>query len=332
LKPEAKARLRPRVVFAGTPEFAVPCLRMLLAAHARAEIALVGCYSQPDRPAGRGQKLTASPIKQAAQAAGFPVYTPESLRTPEAIAELAALAPDLLIVVAYGQILRKKVLQLPRFGCWNVHASLLPRWRGAAPIQRAVEAGDAETGVCLMHMEAGLDTGPVYLQASCAIGAEDTAASLHDRLAELGAALLSDGLDALRAARLPAAQPQPELGVSYAHKLDKSEAKLDLTLDAAMLVNKIRAFVPFPLAEVHIAGERVQVLAARVAEASELAKLTKQTCAQPEGTLLHADKTGLFLRCGQNGLQALVLQSLRSAQGKTISAADFLNGRPQLRS
>ena len=219
-----------RIVFAGTPGFAVPSLR---AAAAGGEV--VAVYTQPDRPAGRGRGLAASPVKQAALELGLPVHQPATLRTVEARAGLRELRPDLMVVVAYGLLLPPKVLEIPRFGCWNVHASLLPRWRGAAPIQRAIEAGDADTGVCLMQMEAGLDTGPVLLARATAIGETETSGQLHDRLAVLGAEALAEGLALLRAGRLPQAVPQAEAGVSYAHKLEKSEALLDWTQPALVL-------------------------------------------------------------------------------------------------
>ena len=198
-----------RIVFAGTPEFAVPSLRVA-ARHGQ----VVAVYTQPDRPAGRGRGLAASPVKREALAAGLPVLQPQSLRDRQAQDTLRALQPDLMVVVAYGLILPRAVLAIPVHGCWNVHASLLPRWRGAAPIQRAIQAGDARTGVCLMRMEAGLDTGPVLLQQATAIGPEETGGQLHDRLAELGAQLLGEGLELLGGGRLPTAQVQPEQGVT----------------------------------------------------------------------------------------------------------------------
>uniref|UniRef100_UPI0003650DBB methionyl-tRNA formyltransferase n=1 Tax=Xanthomonas sp. SHU 199 TaxID=1591174 RepID=UPI0003650DBB len=201
-----------KLVFAGTPDFAVPSLR---AAAQRHEV--VAVYTQPDRPAGRGRGLTPSPVKLEAVARGIPVLQPQTLRSPETLQALRALQPDLIVVVAYGLILPKAVLAIPTHGCWNVHASLLPRWRGAAPIQRAIEAGDSETGVCLMQMEAGLDTGPVLLSQRTPIGADETGGQLHDRLAALGAQVLADGLGLLRAGLRPVPQPQPEAGVTYAH-------------------------------------------------------------------------------------------------------------------
>src|SRR6478752_8971362 len=246
---------RLRLVFAGTPEFAVPCLEACLAA----PVDVVAVYTQPDRPAGRGRKLTQSPVKLHALEANIPVEQPETLKAPDAQHRLADYAPDLMIVVAYGLILPKKVLAIPRLGCWNVHASLLPRWRGAAPIQRAIEAGDRDTGVCLMQMEKGLDTGPVLLAQRLPIGPDETGGQLHDRLAALGAQVLADGLGLLRAGMRPVPQPQPADGVTYAHKLDKAEARLDWTQPAAALARKVRAFQPWPVAEAELAGERLRI-------------------------------------------------------------------------
>src|SRR5512141_214396 len=220
-----------RLVFAGTPEFAVPHL----AACRRDNVDIVAVYTQPDRPAGRGRALAQSPVKQAALAAGLRVEHPENFKDAATRERLQALAPDLLVVVAYGLILPRKVLATPRLGCWNVHASLLPRWRGAAPIQRAILAGDAQTGVCLMQMEAGLDTGPVLLRRELAIAGDDTGVTLHDKLAVLGAALLGEGLDRLRDGPPLIAEAQAAEGVTYAHKLDKAEARLDWNSAAAML-------------------------------------------------------------------------------------------------
>jgi methionyl-tRNA formyltransferase len=243
-----------RIVFAGTPEFAVSSLRAAARHHE-----VVAVYTQPDRPAGRGRGLAPSPVKLEAVARGIPVYQPESLKDAAAQQQLRDLQPDLMVVVAYGLILPKAVLAIPTHGCWNVHASLLPRWRGAAPIQRAIQAGDAKTGVCLMQMEAGLDTGPVLLHQELPIAATDTGGQLHDKLAELGAQVLSDGLGLLRAGIKPIARPQPEQGVTYAHKLDKAEARLDWAQDADALARTVRAFNPWPIAEATLAGERVRI-------------------------------------------------------------------------
>jgi methionyl-tRNA formyltransferase len=304
-----------RIVFAGTPEFAVPCLEACRASGAQ----VVAVYTQPDRPAGRGRKLAESPVKQATLAAGLSVEQPESLKSPEAQAALAAHAPDLLVVVAYGLILPRKVLAIPRLGCWNVHASLLPRWRGAAPIQRAILAGDAETGVDLMRMEAGLDTGPVLLERRTPITSGDTGGTLHDRLALLGADVLAEGLRRTLAGEALAATPQPEQGVTYAHKLDKAEAKLDFTRPAIELERTVRAFDPWPVAEGAIAGESVRIWAAQAVERRHDATA---------GDVLAAGRDGIDLACGEGVLRVTALQR---PGGKRISAADYLNARPELR-
>lgn len=302
-----------RIVFAGTPAFAVPSLR---AAHKRNEV--VAVYTQPDRPAGRGRGLTPSPVKLEAVQRGIPVLQPVSLKKKSSQEALRELAPDLLVVVAYGLILPQAVLDIPRFGCWNVHASLLPRWRGAAPIQRAIEAGDAETGVCLMQMEAGLDTGPVLLSQTTQISAEETGGQLHDRLAELGAQVLSDGLGLLRAGIRPVPRPQPDQGVAYAHKLDKAEARLDWSLPADVLARKVRAFNPWPVAEAMVAGERLRIHGA-------VAVPTDNPAAP--GTLLAAGRQGLDIACGEGALRLRVVQR---DGGKAITAADYLNARRDL--
>ncbi len=302
-----------KIVFAGTPEFAVSSLRAAARHHE-----VVAVYTQPDRPAGRGRGLAPSPVKLEAIARGIPVFQPESLKTPEAQQQLRDLAPDLMVVVAYGLILPKAVLTIPTHGCWNVHASLLPRWRGAAPIQRAIQAGDAETGVCLMQMEAGLDTGPVLLKQHIAIGANDTGGQLHDRLAELGAQVLSDGLGLLRAGIKPIAQPQPEAGVTYAHKLDKAEARLDWAQDAYALARTVRAFNPWPIAEAMLAGERVRIHGAIALDDNQ---------GKAPGTLLAASREGIDIACGQGALRLRVLQR---EGGKAITAADYLNARRDL--
>jgi methionyl-tRNA formyltransferase len=304
-----------KLVFAGTPEFAVPCLAACRASGAE----VVAVYTQPDRPAGRGRKLAPSPVKQAALDAGLPVEQPESLKSAEALARLAAYAPDLMVVVAYGLILPRKVLAIPRLGCWNVHASLLPRWRGAAPIQRAILAGDAETGVDLMRMEAGLDTGPVLLEKRTPIAREDTGGSLHDRLAALGAAALVEGLARTLSGEVLAAVPQPEEGVTYAHKLDKAESALDFTRAAIVLERQVRAFDPWPGSDAEIAGERLRVWAATALEQSHTAA---------PGTLLAARRDGLDLACADGVLRVTAVQR---AGGRRISAADYLNARPELR-
>ncbi|MFC4671204.1 methionyl-tRNA formyltransferase [Seohaeicola nanhaiensis] len=248
-----------RLIFMGTPDFSVPVLDALIAAGH--EVAAV--YCQPPRPAGRGKKDRPSPVQARAEALGLAVRHPVSLRTPEAQAEFAALGAEVAVVVAYGLILPQAVLDAPARGCLNIHASLLPRWRGAAPIQRAIMAGDAETGVCIMQMEAGLDTGPVLLREALAIGADDTAAALHDRLSALGARLIVAALERLDTLT---PEPQPEAGVTYAAKIDKAEARVDWTRPAAEVDRLIRSLSPFPGAWCEIGGERVKLLESRVTE------------------------------------------------------------------
>jgi methionyl-tRNA formyltransferase len=304
-----------RLIFAGTPEFAVPCLEACRASGAE----VVAAYTQPDRPAGRGRKLTPSPVKQAALAAAITVEQPESLKSAEAQQALAAYRPDLLVVVAYGLILPRKVLAIPRLGCWNVHASLLPRWRGAAPIQRAILAGDSESGVDLMQMAAGLDTGPVLLQRRTPIARGDTGGSLHDRLSTLGAEVLIEGLRRTLAGEALVATPQPDEGVTYAHKLDKAEAKLDFSQSAVELERQVRAFDPWPVAEGAIAGESLRIWAAQAIDLDHHAK---------PGSVLAASRDGIELACGRGALRVTALQR---AGGKRIGALDYLNARPELR-
>lgn len=303
-------------MFAGTPDFAVPGLHACLDAGAE----VVSVYTQPDRPAGRGRKLAPSPVKQAAFAAGIPVEQLETLKDAGTQQRLRDYAPDLIVVIAYGLILPRVVLAIPRLGCWNVHASLLPRWRGAAPIQRAILAGDTETGVCLMRMQAGLDTGPVLLRESTPIHVDDTGGSLHDRLAAMGARVLRDGLArALRGETLPET-PQPETGATYAHKLDKAEAKLDFRASAVELERKVRAFDPWPVAEAELAGERV-----RVWSAQHLDSGTDVADQAAPGSIIAASKTGIDVACSEGVLRILKLQR---AGGRVITATDYLNARP----
>ncbi len=310
-----------RIVFAGTPEFSVPCLD---AAAARGEV--VAVYTQPDRPAGRGRALAESPVKQRARQLGIDVYQPATLRDADAQAQLRELKPDLLVVVAYGLILPQAVLDIPTHGCWNVHASLLPRWRGAAPIQRAIEAGDAETGVDLMRMEKGLDTGPLMLRLTTPITDTDTGGTLHDRLSALGAEVLGDGLKLLRAGMVPVATKQPDEGATYAHKLEKAEARLDWAQPAVVLARKVRAFHPWPVAECELVGERLRVHGAVPLSASAARVL--DVARHPPGTLVAATREGLTGACGEGALRLTVVQR---EGGKPVGAADFLNARPQLR-
>ena len=305
--------MRPRVVFAGTPEFAVPCLDAVLASGWDC----VAVYTQPDRPAGRGRQLQSSPVKLRALEAGIAVLQPASLKDPLAQDALAALAPDLLVVVAYGLILPRAVLGVPQYGGWNVHASLLPRWRGAAPIQRALLAGDSETGVDLMQMEAGLDTGPVLLEQRTPILQTDTSQSLHERLSVLGAQLLGDGMARLLRGEGLSPQVQSAVGVTYAHKLDKSEALLDWREPAAVLDRKIRAFQPWPVAQADIGGEIVRIHAAEPITAN----------GEP-GSVLAVTRSRLCIACGEG---ALVLLRVQRAGGRVVDVADYVNARPELK-
>ncbi|MCG6116879.1 MAG: methionyl-tRNA formyltransferase [Aquimonas sp.] len=298
-----------RLVFAGTPDFSVPPLDSILAGPDR----LLAVYTQPDRPAGRGRQLQPSPVKQRALAAGVEVLQPLNFKDPDERARLAALEPDLMIVVAYGLILPQKVLDIPRLGCWNLHASLLPRWRGAAPIQRAIEAGDAETGVHLMQMERGLDTGPVLLERRTPIEAADTGGRLHDRLAVLGTELLREGLARLRAGEPLPARAQPEHGVTYAHKLDKTEARLDFHLPAAVLERRVRAFNPWPICDCEVAGERLRVHAAEAVAAP---------AGSAPGSVLAASAEGLDIACAEGALRLTVVQR---EGGRPQPVAQWLN-------
>ncbi|MHB8448011.1 MAG: methionyl-tRNA formyltransferase [Rudaea sp.] len=303
-----------RLIFAGTPEFAVPHL----AACQIPNVEIAAVYTQPDRPAGRGRTLGASPVKLAALAARLPVEQPEALKSATVQARLRELSPDLLVVVAYGVILPRTLLAIPRLGCWNVHASLLPRWRGAAPIQRAILAGDTRTGVCLMQMEAGLDTGPVLLRREVAIAPDDTGGSLHDKLAVLGAQVLGEGLRRALAGEALHATPQPEAGAIYAHKLEKSEARLDWNESAIVLERKVRAFDPWPVAEADLAGERVRIWDAQAVPGGH---------AIPGGVVA-AGKAGIDIACGEGVLRVTELQR---AGGRVVMAADYLNARPELK-
>ncbi|MCZ0962745.1 methionyl-tRNA formyltransferase [Paracoccus benzoatiresistens] len=289
-----------RVIFMGTPEFSVPALRAIAARHE-----VVAVYSQPPRAAGRGQKPRPSAVHAAAEELGIEVRTPLRLRDPADQAEFAALGADVAVVVAYGLILPQPVLDAPQLGCLNIHASLLPRWRGAAPIHRAVMAGDAETGVAIMQMEAGLDTGPVLAEARTAIGAEETTADLHDRLSLMGADLIVDVL-----ARLPlAAVPQAEQGVTYAAKIDKAEARVDWTRPAVEVDRLVRGLSPFPGAWCEIAGERVKLLRSRVVAGQ----------GRPGQVL-----SGFTVACG-NGSAVEVLEAQRSGK-KPMAAGELLRG------
>ena len=297
-----------RIVFAGTPEFAAEHLKALI----DSPYDVVAVYTQPDRPAGRGQKLMPSAVKQLAVDNGIPVLQPPTLRNAEAQAELAALKPDLMVVVAYGLILPQAVLDIPPLGCINSHASLLPRWRGAAPIQRAVEAGDSESGVTVMRMEAGLDTGPMLLKVTTPISATDTGGSLHDRLAEMGPPAVLQAVAGLAAGTLQG-EVQDDSLATYAHKLNKDEARLDWSRPAVELERLVRAFNPWPICHSTLQGEAVKVLAA-----------TLSTGAGQPGEILGASKDGLIVACGE---QALCLTRLQLPGGKALNFSDLFNSR-----
>ena len=297
-----------RVGFAGTPAFAQQALQAILDAGFNVVVAL----TQPDRPSGRGMQLTPSPVKQLASSHGIPVEQPVSLRNDEAQALVRGYNLDVLVVVAYGLILPQAVLDMPRYGCLNIHASILPRWRGAAPIHRAIEAGDQETGVCIMQMDAGLDTGGVVDEARLTIQATDTTALLHDRLAALGAERIVAVLQQLAAGATLTAVPQAEVGVTYAHKLEKQESLLDLQAAAHALDRKIRAYNPFPGAVLHSGEQPIKIWGARVVRG-----------AGEPGQVLSSDDTGVVVACGEG---ALCLEVLQSPGGKRLRAADFLRG------
>ena len=302
-----------RIVFAGTPEFAVPPLAALCAS--RHEV--VGVLTQPDRPAGRGRKLVTSAVKNFALQQGLPIAQPQTLRSTEGRESLVHWQPDVLVVVAYGLILPGEVLSMPRFGCLNIHASLLPRWRGAAPIQRAILAGDEYTGVTLMQMDAGLDTGPMLLQRRVAIGADVDSAALHATLAQVGAEALLETLDGLETGTL-AAQPQPSSGVTDAAKIDKAEARIDWQHDAIDIARRVRAFRPWPIAETSQRGEQVRIHEAVVIGDAEAGRAAGTV----PGTLLGLRADRLLVACGRDCLGIGVLQR---AGRRSVTAREFAN-------
>ena len=308
-----------RVIFAGTPEFARVALERLLAAGFTVPLVL----TQPDRPAGRGMKLQASPVKQCALEHGIPVAQPRSLRLdgkyPDDAAAardaLVAAQADVMVVAAYGLILPQWVLDLPAQGCLNIHASLLPRWRGAAPIHRAIEAGDAETGVTIMQMDAGLDTGDMLLMERLAIAPTDTTATLHDRLAALGGRMIVEALELAACGGLKAV-PQPAEGITYAHKIEKAESTIDWSLPATVIGQRIRAFDPFPGASTECAGETIKVWSYEIDS-------NKSNTDKRKGQILSANGDGVTVACGEGTLR---LTTLQRAGGKRLAAADFLRG------
>jgi len=311
-----------RVIFAGTPEFARVALARLLAAGFTVPLVL----TQPDRPAGRGMKLQASPVKQCALDHGIAVAQPRSLRLDGKYPEDAAAArdallaaqADVMVVAAYGLILPQWVLDMPAKGCLNIHASLLPRWRGAAPIHRAIEAGDAETGVTIMQMDAGLDTGDMLLVEKTPIAPTDTTAVLHDRLADLGGRMIVEALELAACGGLQPV-PQPAEGVTYAHKIEKAESEIDWSLPAHVIGQRIRAFDPFPGASTALQGEAIKVWSYEIDSCS---RLSNERC----GQILASGPEGVTVACGEGG--ALRLTTLQRAGGKRLPVADFLRGFP----
>jgi len=297
-----------RIIYAGTPEFAVPALEALLGAGHQ----VVAVYTQPDRPAGRGRHVAMSAVKQCALQHGLGVEQPQTLRDPAAVEQLQAWRADVMVVAAYGLILPPPVLAAPPLGCINIHASLLPRWRGAAPIQRAILAGDATTGITIMRMDAGLDTGPMLLELNVSVGADETAASLHDRLSVLGAQALLDALPGIAAGTLPQ-RAQPASGVTHAAKIRKHEAAIDWQAAALHIARQVRAFNPWPVAETYWNGRQLRVWEARVIDAPN--------SAQP-GLVVDRDDQGLLVATGA-GL--LALSRVQLAGGKVLAAADFSN-------
>lgn len=302
-----------RIIFAGTPEFALPPLQTLI----EADCEIVAVLTQPDRPAGRGKKLRASPVKQLALDNGLEVLQPVSLKDSAWQEKLADYQPDLMVVVAYGLMIPARTLALPPMGCWNIHASLLPRWRGAAPIQRAIEAGDAQTGVCIMQIELTLDTGPVYHCLATDIGPSDTGGVLHDRLADMGAQALKDCIDMAMADELPQAALQDDARAIYARKLSKAEAELDWNQAAEVLQRRVRAFNPWPVAWCELGGQRLRIWKAEVVDSVVDGKPAQ----------IVADRQVFIVGTADKSLKILEIQR---AGGQRMSAGQFLNAhKPQ---
>ena len=313
-----------RVAFAGTPDFALTALEGV----AGSRHAVVGVLTQPDRPKGRGRQLAASPVKLAALERGIPVSQPVTLKTEADRADLASWQPDVLVVVAYGLILPRAALELPRLGCVNIHASLLPRWRGAAPIQRAILAGDAETGVSIMRMDVGLDTGPVFLERRVTISPQDTGGSLHDRLAAQGASAVVEVLDQLAEDRA-VSTPQRDDGVTYAAKIDKAEALIDWSKPALEIERKVRAFNPFPIAETRLDGEQLRIYAAEALDASGSSDALSTVAAgsalagpTEAGRIVELRGDAIIVACGSG---RLALKELQRPGKKPVAARDLMN-------
>ncbi|GAB2189725.1 methionyl-tRNA formyltransferase [Sessilibacter sp. MAH1] len=297
------------IVFAGTPDFAAAHLQALLESHHK----VIAVYTQPDRPAGRGKKLQKSAVKQVAEAYNLPVYQPLNFKAQEDRDQLAALSADIMVVVAYGLILPVAVLETPRLGCVNVHASLLPRWRGAAPIQRAVEAGDAESGVTIMQMEKGLDTGPMLEVVKCEITATETGGSLHDKLMNMGSPALIKALDDLALGKA-VPEVQDHDAANYASKIEKPDLDINWQESADVIERKIRAFNPFPVCFSDLNGDRIKLFDAAVATSSK---------ANSPGEILAVDKSGITVACGEG---ALALSRIQIPGKKPMAIADLLNG------
>ncbi len=301
------------LIFAGTPDFAAVHLQALI----NSEHNVVGVYTQPDRPAGRGKQLQPSPVKKLALEHGLPVFQPVNFKDPASVAELASLNADVMVVVAYGLLLPESVLNAPKYGCLNVHASLLPRWRGAAPIQRCIEAGDKLTGITIMQMDKGLDTGDMLAKVSTGISMDDTGGSLHDRLAEIGPAALLNTLKQVEAGTLQP-EKQNDALANYAHKLSKDEALLNWARPATELALRVRAFNPFPMAFTLLGDERIRVL---------MAEPLERASRSLPGTIVNVGSHGLEVACGEG---VLLITQVQLAGKKAMKVADVLNGQPHL--
>lgn len=300
-----------KVIFCGTPDFSVPPLQHLIAAG----IEPIAVFTQPDRPKGRGQKLQKSPVKIFARERQIEVLQPENFKNPMLEQLIASLEPDLMVVVAYGLLLPQNILSLPKLGCWNIHASLLPRWRGAAPIQRAILDGDEQSGISIMQMEAGLDTGPVYRRYPCPIAADETGQSLHDKLAELGGEAIVDCIQALQNNSLETAAEQDHQQASYAKKLTKAEAQIDWQQSAQQIERQIRAFNPWPGSSCELLGESLKIWQAEVLDHST---------GQAAGSVVKADKKQLLVQCKEQCLNILEVQK---AGKKRVPIAAFMAGK-----